>query len=234
MKQKTVTIALYCLSAALLIAGVFLLVRQYVRLPGNYTPPATPSPTLPAVTPSPTPAGVRETATPKPTATPEPTPYIKPIPTRIYFTDAEVMADIFPVGKIEEGDRKDQMDTIDDPDVAAWYEPGPAPGEPGNALINGHKSWKGKIGRFSVLWEMEVGDEIAIEYEDGSVRYFFAVSIDYYPYDAVPASVMDLGGESRVTLITCYGEFNQSAGTSSERCVVVCQSADLIAGNQAE
>lgn len=34
------------------------------------------------------------------------------------------------------------MDTIDDPDVAAWYEPGYAPGELGNALINGHKSWK--------------------------------------------------------------------------------------------
>ena len=142
-------------------------------------------------------------------------------PVRIYFTAAEVMADILPVGIIEDGERAGQMDTIDDPDVAAWYEPGPAPGGPGNALINGHKSWKGKIGRFSVLWDMQTGDEVIIEYADGSLAAFYADSIAFYPYNAVPDEVMSLEGESRVTLITCYGEFDRQAGTSEERCVVV-------------
>ena len=230
MKRKYVNILLYLLSAAFLIAGVVLLVRQYVLLPGAYEPPATPAPTA---TPVPTPV---VTQTPgvsaAPVPTPSPTPYVKPIPTRIYFTKAQVMADIVPVGIVEEGERKGQMDTVDDPDLAAWYEPGPAPGEEGNALINGHKSWKGKIGRFSVLWDMEPGDEIAIEYEDGTVKYFYAVSVDFYPYDGVPNEVMDLSGESRVTLITCYGEFDRTAGTSKQRCIVVCQSSDMIAAKE--
>ena len=68
------------------------------------------------------------------------------------------MADIVPVGIIEEGEGQGQMDTVDDPDLAAWYEPGPAPGEEGNAILNGHKSWQGKIGRVYVLWGMENGD----------------------------------------------------------------------------
>lgn len=230
MKQRPLTIFLYGLSIACFLAGLFLLIRQYVLLPGKYEPPVSPTP---ALSPSPT-----VTITPSVSATsaptPSPTPYVKPIPTRIYFTEAEVMADIVPVGIIEEGEGQGQMDTVDDPDLAAWYEPGPAPGEEGNAILNGHKSWQGKIGRFSVLWDMEIGDEIAIAFEDGSVQYFYAVSVDFYPYDNVPNEVMDLSGESRVTLITCYGDFDHAAGTSSERCVVVCQSAEAIAAKQAD
>ena len=228
MKRKVVNIILYALSAAFLIAGVYLLIRQYVLIPGEYEPPASPAPTLtptPVATATP---GVSETPVP----TPSPTPYVKPIPTRIYFTKAEIMADIVPVGIIQEGERQGQMDTVDDPDLAAWYEPGPAPGEEGNALINGHKSWKGKIGRFSVLWDMAVGDEIAIEYDDGAVKYFYVVSVDFYPYNGVPNTVMDLSGESRVTLITCYGDYDRTAGTSKQRCVVVCQSAEVISAKQ--
>lgn len=220
MKKKLTEYILYALSALFLLGGIAMLLRQYVLLPGSYTPPTvTPAPTLSA-TPSAVPA-VSETPVP----TPSPTPYVKVAPMRIYFTDAEVMADIFPVGIIEEGERAGQMDTIDDPDVAAWYEPGPAPGGPGNAILNGHKSWKGKIGRFSVLWDMQVGDEVVFEYADGSLASFYAVSIDFFPYDAVPDEALSLDGESRVTLITCHGEFDRNAGTSEERCVVVLKSA---------
>lgn len=43
---------------------------------------------------------------------------------------------------------------------------------------------------------------------------------------------MDLSGESRVTLITCYGDYDRTAGTSKQRCVVVCQSAEVISAKQ--
>ena len=79
---------------------------------------------------------------------------------------------------------------------------------------------------------MAVGDEIAIEYEDGAVKYFYVVFVDFYPYDGVPNTVMDLSGESRVTLITCYGDYDRTAGTSKQRCVVVCQSAEVISAKQ--
>ena len=218
-------IILYCLSAALLIGGVVLIIRQYVLI-SDYTAPPTPT-VSPTAQPTPTATPSADTAeTPAPTEEPTPTPYqyTRSAPTMIYFLDAEVMAEIQPVGLIEEGDKKGQMATIDDPDVAAWYEPGPAPGELGNALINGHKSWKGKIGRFSVLWDMQVGQQVAVEREDGSVLYFKVISVDFYPYNDYPESVMDMESDTaKMTLITCYGDFNHSAGTSEQRCVVVCE-----------
>ena len=206
-KKKRLTpldIILYCISAALLIGGVALIIRQYVLI-SDYVDPPQPSITPTAVpTPMATP---NPSETPAPTAEPTPTPYqyTRSAPKKIYFIDAQVMAEVYPVGLIEEGDKKGQMDTIEDPDVAAWYEPGPAPGEQGNALVNGHKSWKGKIGRFSVL-------------------YFRVTSVDFYPYNDYPESVMDMESDTaKMTLITCYGDFDRSAGTSEQRCVVVCE-----------
>lgn len=224
MKKSKISIILYVISALLLAAGVFLVIRQYVLIPGEYVPPeeyaaATATPGEIDVTPVPTPSATGTAA-----ATPSPTPYVKPVPVRIYFTDVEVMCDIVPVGMITEGDRKGQMDTVDDPDLAAWYEPGPAPGEDGNAIINGHKSWKGKAGRFSVLWNMKLGDEVAIGFEDGSIKYFQVMSVEFYPYNDVPSTVMDMQSDTpRLTLITCYGDFDQAVGTSKQRCVVVCE-----------
>ena len=223
MKRKLVNTILYILSALLLVAGAFLVIRQYVLIPGEYEAPPTPAPTI-APTPTPEPTTAPE-GTPAPT--PEPTPFVKLIPTRIYFTDAEIMCDIVPVGQIKEGAQAGQMDTVDDPDLAAWYEPGPAPGDEGNAIVNGHKSWKGKIGRFSALWNMKTGDSVAVSFEDGSVRYFSVSSVDFYPYDGVPAEVMDLkSDEPRLTLITCYGDYDRLVGTSKQRCVVVCEVSD--------
>lgn len=227
MNRKTTNILLYIISALLLASGIFLVLRQYVLIPGEYVPPEGSLPVqTPAATPSPTPSttgtGVGTTQTPA--VTPEATPYVKPIPMRIYFLDAEVMCDIVPVGRIEEGDNAGQMATVDDPDLSAWYEPGPAPGEVGNAILNGHKSWHGKIGRFSVLWNMKVDEIVAIAFADGSYKYFAVISADFYPYDDVPAEVMNLVSETpRMTLITCYGDFDRIIGTSVQRCVVVCE-----------
>ena len=42
--------------------------------------------------------------------------------------------------------------------------------------------------------------------------------------DDVPLEVMDLNTEfPRMTLITCYGDFDRLVGTSKQRCVVVCE-----------
>ncbi len=226
-RLSALDIVLYCISGALLIGGIILIVRQYVLIPGHYEAPPTPTPTVtPVATPSPS-SGLT-VITPEPEQTAEPTPapyeYTRSVPTKIYFLDAQVSVEVQSVGIIEEGDHKGQMGTIDDPDVAAWYEPGYAPGELGNALINGHKSWKGKIGRFSVLWDMKTGQQVAVEREDGSVLYFMVVSVDFYPYNDYPESVMEMESDTaKLTLITCYGDFDRQAGTSEQRCVVVCE-----------
>lgn len=229
MRRKKINILLYIISGLLLASGIFLVIRQYVLIPGAYVPPdqdvVTPQPTtsgIVEITPDPTPSVTDIGA--QPGVTPTPTPYIQPIPLRIYFIEDEVMCDIVPVGRIEEGDRKGQMDTVEDADLSAWYKDGPSPGEVGNALLNGHKSLNGKIGRFSVLWSMEKGDLIAIALDTGAVHYFAVTSVDFYPYNDVPKEVMDMESETpRITLITCYGEFDSKIGTSVQRCVVVAE-----------
>ncbi len=215
-------------SILLFIAGVVLLIRQYVFIPGEYVAPATPTPTLAA------------TATPQPDATPaptpSPTPYVKKIPVTLHFVDREVSCPIQPVGIVPATDRDGEtlydeagnilytMDTLDTEKEAAWLETGPSPGEYGNAILNGHITWKQVAGVFSVLRDIKIGENIAVTMDDGSVVYFQVESVDTFPIDDYPAWVMASDtGDTRMTLITCGGEWNSSAGTHNDRIVVVAK-----------
>ncbi len=202
---------LYILVGAVFLTGVYLILREYVLFPAPYVAPPTPAPT----------ATIAPTLPPQvtPVPTPSPTPYVKKIPVRIYFTDHELQADIYPVGVTE----NNEMATLDSAKDAAWYQFGPSPGEEGNAIINGHVRWKGEKGTFSILKEMSVGEEIVIEFDDGGFKYFTVDTLDTYLLDEVPASVMDLKGESRMTLITCLGDYDRDLGTSRSRVVAVCR-----------
>lgn len=212
-------------SVLLFAAGVWLLVRQYVFIPDAYVAPPTPT-AAPAPTPGPTAAAV---------ATPSPTPYVKKIPVTLHFTEREISCPIEPVGIVDDVDKKGNpildengepvkiMGTIDSEKVAAWLEEGPSPGEPGNAIINGHIRWKKVAGVFSVLSDMAPGEKMAVTYDDGSVTYFAVASVDVFTIDDWPAWVMEQSSDTRMTLITCHGEWNSSQGTSNERVIVVAK-----------
>ncbi|MEI3424011.1 MAG: class F sortase [Christensenellales bacterium] len=76
-----------------------------------------------------------------------------------------------------------------------------------------------------MLWNVKEGQGVAIEREDGSVLYFRVTSVDFYPYNDYPESVMDMesgrGEDDADNLL--HGDFDRSAGTSEQRCVVVCE-----------
>ena len=120
------------------------------------------------------------------------------------------------------------MGTVDSEKVAAWLDASASPGEYGNAIFNGHVSWKKVAGVFSVLPKMEEGEEIIVEYDDGSTMTFTVTNVDIYGIDDVPETVMAYDtGDSRMTLITCYGEsWNSGLGTRNQRCVVVAKPVD--------
>lgn len=211
-------------SVVLFLAGVWLLVRQYVFIPEAYVPPVTPTP-APTATPGPTAA-----------ATPSPTPYVKKIPVTLHFTDRQISCPIEPVGIVDDTDKHGNpildengdpikiMDTIDSEKVSAWLEDGHSPGEMGNAILNGHIRWKKVAGVFSVLSDMVPGEKIAVTYADGSVAYFAVESMDIFTIDDWPEWVMEINsGDVRMTLITCHGEWNRAEGTSNERVVVVAK-----------
>lgn len=217
---------LNCICVALVLFAVIIVVRQCVYMPGEYQAPPTPAPT--------------PEATPETPATPEPTPYIRKIPVMMYFTEREMSFPIETVGLVPYTDSKGEqivaedgrpvytMGTINSGDVAAWLDASASPGEYGNAIFNGHISWKKVAGVFSVLQRMETGEEIVVEYDDGSTMAFAVESVDFYNLSDVPDTVMAYNtGDARVTLITCYGEsWNSSLGTRDNRCVVVAKPKD--------
>ena len=212
----------YVIAGALLVYAAVILFRQYVFIPDEYEAPPTPVPTVEAV------------------ATPEPTPYVRKIPVKMYFTAREISFDVERVGIVpytdakgnqvvnEQGQKVYTMGTLETEKAAAWLEDGPAPGEYGNAIFNGHVTWKKVAGVFSVLPKMEQGEEIVVEYEDGSTMTFLVDSVNIFAFDAEPADVMAYDtGDSRITLITCYGEsWNSEMGTRDQRCVVVAKPAN--------
>ena len=213
---RGLAIILLCILVLLLLAiAAYPLWRTSPNITIGVTLP--PSPPLPAVTP--------ETSTAPPTQQPQPsfasTPAPFPPPVVIEFPERNIRADIFPMGKDEEN----RMMVPDNAKDISWYEGGASPGEKGNALLAGHDSWKKKTGTFAILPALKIGEEIRIEYADGSIHSFFVVSNDIYMLDDIPGSVMQLGGETRVTMITCDGRYIQTLGTSEARCVVVCKTS---------
>ncbi len=209
LNKRWVRVALYMIIAALFLGGLLITVRQNVLFQTDYEAPPTPAPTV-APTPAPTVEAV---------VTPSPTPYVKPVPTKIYFTDYEISAEVVPVG-VTDG----AMETLDSAEDVAWLGSGVGPGEPGNALLNGHVTWKKKAGTFSILRDkLKAGDEIAFTYLDGSTRYFTVTTVETYLIDEFPPEYLDLdiGGAPRVTMITCLGDWDQALGTSRSRVVAV-------------
>lgn len=223
-KKSLRNLILNCISIALVLFAAIIVLRQYVYLPGQYEAPPTPA----------------VSATPVVEATPEPTPYVKKTPVMMYFTGREISFPVETVGivpytdskgrevKAEDGSTVYTMGTVDSEKVAAWLDASASPGEYGNAIFNGHVSWKKVAGVFSVLPKMEEGEEIIVEYDDGSTMTFTVTNVDIYGIDDVPETVMAYDtGDSRMTLITCYGEsWNSGLGTRNQRCVVVAKPKD--------
>lgn len=211
LRNRAFWALVYLTLTLLLVIGVTLIVRQHVLIPGEYTPPDLLS--LSAPTPTPT---LPPDATPAPT--PVPTPYVKVAPVRIYFDAHQLQADIEPVGLLDDT----SIDTVPSATVAGWFDLGAPPGDPGNSIISGHVSWRGKKGTFSVLHDMVIGEQVTIEFENGAFRVFEVVSTNTYKVEDFPAFVTDFDGDTRLTLITCLGDYDRSQGMSLSRVVVEC------------
>lgn len=206
--NRGVKIAILSVSIGLIVAGIFIGIFQNIYIPSqNYVPPPV------IVTPS-----AHDIIIPVYTGELLPTPFSKVPPKKLYFENRNISCYIQAVGRTADG----AMGTVDSAHLAAWYEDGPSPGDSGNALINGHVRWGGLAGTFSILPELTIGEKITFEYENGTQKSFYVKEILVFPYDEVPTYLMSQEGEDRVTLITCHGDWDSSAGTSSQRVFVIC------------
>jgi sortase (surface protein transpeptidase) len=101
--------------------------------------------------------------------------------------------------------------TIEVPDSytkVGWYMHGATPGEIGTAVILGHvDSYEGPA-VFWKLGQLEVGDEVEIDREDGTTAVFVVTELERVSQNSFPTEkVYAHTNEALLRLVTCSGTF---------------------------
>jgi hypothetical protein len=175
--------------------------------PQNLTPWPTMAVGLTAILPSP------------PVIEPSPSPS-KPAPTsppvKILIPTMDVHRPVEPVGVDSAG----AMIQPSNDWSAGWYDLGPVPGAPGDAVIEGHAGYPGAPLIFGRLVNLRPGDQITVVLADGTSQLFVVASSTTVPAGGAPPFMGAAFGPPRLTLITCTGHFDANQITYSDRLVV--------------
>jgi sortase (surface protein transpeptidase) len=117
-------------------------------------------------------------------------------------------------------DASRNLDTARDFEHAAWYDRGPAPGQPGNALINGHVNWWTGDAVFTRLKLVRAGDRVEVVRADGTSVFFIVNGRQTVAANARVASLFASGRSAQLTLITCAGVWNPMTLSDTQRLLV--------------
>ncbi len=108
-------------------------------------------------------------------------------------------------------------------DTAAWWSDGPQPGSGHMAVVLGHQQFGGAA-VFNRLHELRPGDQVLLRDGDGAVLTLQVLGQPLTGLDKATSALSDaLNGhpaEADIALVTCGGEFDDAAGTSTTNTVV--------------
>jgi len=167
-------------------------------------------------TPRFTPLVPMSVALPKPRAVRPSIHIVNPTPVRLVIPRINVDAIVEARGL----DAGRNMETPADFHDVAWYKLGPRPGEPGDALINGHVNWWTGSAVFTKLADLRSGDEISVIRADGAAVKFHVTGSQTVAANARVASLFAPGSVPTLTLITCTGEWNPFTQSDTRRLLV--------------
>lgn len=104
----------------------------------------------------------------------------------------------------------------------AWYKESARLGERGNVLLAGHLNfWGVPEGVFYLLRQLQEGDAVELEGDDGEVyRYIVQWSEDFPSDQEPPEEALGQTEEEAITLITCGGDWNIGRAEYDHRTVV--------------
>lgn len=195
----------------LLIGGGVLLVliagggvTLYMRNAGGHQP------SHQAANASPSPAGHKAFASAPPNQP------INPAGSQLVISKININAAIENVGV----DQNNNMAVPTKPMDVGLYSPGPQPGQPGDAVIDGHLDWYNlPQAVFYNLGQLQPGDEIDIVAGGHTIRYA-VTDRAIYSYTDHPVGLFSKGGPSRLSLITCAGAWDKGKSTYTQRLVV--------------
>ncbi len=109
--------------------------------------------------------------------------------------------------------RTGALDVPADPQRAGWYSQGPAPGDPGPAVIVGHVDSTRGPGVFAELRTLTKGSQIRVRRADGSLAVFAVTQVQEYAKRDFPTDVVYSGDDrASLRLITCGGAFDRRTG----------------------
>jgi hypothetical protein len=128
-----------------------------------------------------------------------------PQPTRVRIPRIGVDSGLATLGLNGDG----TIQAPSDPNQAGWYARGPAPGDPGPAVILGHLDSTTGPAVFARLASLRAGDQVLVARADGSMATFTVQRLATVPVDAFPTQdVYGVTPEPALRLITCGGTFS--------------------------
>jgi hypothetical protein len=114
-------------------------------------------------------------------------------------------------------------------DTASWWSDGPQPGSGQMAVVLGHQQ-SGGAAVFNRLHELRPGDQILLRDGGGAVLTLEVLGEPLTGLDKATSALSDaLNGhpaDADVALVTCGGEFDDAAGTSTTNTVVFATVVD--------
>ena len=138
-------------------------------------------------------------------------------PLRLKIPTIKLDAAVESVAKTATG----QMDVPKDVKNVAWYNLGPRPGEPGNAVISGHYDDPKGPTVFYTLGKLKVGDPVIVTNGDGVDLTFAVIGKESYPVDQAPLNrIFGFDLERDLNLITCSGRWNPKVHSYNQRLVI--------------
>ncbi|GAC1329422.1 MAG: hypothetical protein NVSMB17_05780 [Candidatus Dormibacteria bacterium] len=150
------------------------------------------------------------------------TPPGPPPPGRLIIPSIGVNAPVKAVGL----DRDGAMAVTNTSYDVGWYSPGVSPGNPGDAVLDGHLDWYDTSQAvFFNLKQVHPGDAIEVQRLDGVSKNFRVTRVTTVAYNASVPGLFANTGPARITLITCGGAWDKKLGQYLQRVIV---DADLV------
>jgi Sortase domain len=138
-------------------------------------------------------------------------------PGRLIIRSIGVNAAVLGVGL----DKSGAMGVTNESYDVGWYNRGPAPGDPGDAVIDGHLDWYDTSHAvFFNLKNVQPGDDIEVQRLDGVSHHFKVAKVQSVAYNAVVPGLFQPTGPSRLSLITCGGTWDVRKGEYLQRVIV--------------
>lgn len=140
------------------------------------------------------------------------------LPMRLKIPKINVDSAVEYVGLTSDG----AMDVPKERANAAWFDLGQRPGESGSAVIAGHYGRENRKGSvFDDLHKLRKGDKLYVEDDKGVIVSFVVRESRRYDPDADAIGVFSSNdGKAHLNLVTCEGEWDESAQQYSKRLVV--------------